>query len=537
MPHLPRHPKKVIRFLACLALALAAQSPLAPPTPALAGSPGGTFTVNTTGDTNVRDAVLSVREAVLVANGTLTGTFTSLEQTQLGGCSFSSGNIIGACGDSLPDTIILPAGTYLLSITGSNEDNSEKGDLDIFSEVTINGAGLGQTIIDGGGTDRVIDIFGGAVVKISGVIIQHGSVASANGGGLRIQVSEVSLSDGAVLSNTTDALGGGIYNNSLLDLTAMTISYNAAISNTSSGGGIYNVGQLTALAADTFYSNTAGSNGGGLANATGAGGTAVLANATVTSNSAAYGGGIFNTAQLTITHSYLSGNQAVYLGGGVRGEYSGMVIIDGSQLENNRGDAGGGALSGRQTTFTVTNSSLISNTASSGGGLWVYEAAFWLRNVTISGNRAEADGGGIYMDGGFANQVLGNNITVANNTADADNSGGGDGGGLKVNTSVISLTNSILAGNHDLSGTGSVYPDCAGPLETGGYNLMESLTGCTVVLTTGDLNGPAQLGPLQDNGGGSLTQAPLPGSPAVEAGSPTTPGTGSEACAAADQRG
>src|SRR5258706_9863279 len=139
---MPRHPlqlRKLVRCLAGLVLALAAQAPLATPAPVLAGPPGGTFTVNTTTDTNVRDAVLSLREAVLVANGTLTGTFTSLEQSQLAGCSFSTGDINGGCGDSLPDTILLPAGTYLLSITGVDEHQSLKRDLGILRQLTISG--------------------------------------------------------------------------------------------------------------------------------------------------------------------------------------------------------------------------------------------------------------------------------------------------------------------------------------------------------------------------------------------------------------
>src|SRR4029450_13930877 len=45
------------------------------------------------------------------------------------------------------------------------------------------------------------------------------------------------------------------------------------------------------------------------------------------------------------------------------------------------------------------------------------------------------------------------------------------------------------------------------------------------------------LGPLQDNGGPTLTHARLPGSPAINTGSPALPGSGGTACEATDQRG
>src|SRR5262245_60026015 len=45
-----------------------------------------TITVNTTADNNIRDTVLTLREAILVANGTLAfGALTGSEQVQVSG--------------------------------------------------------------------------------------------------------------------------------------------------------------------------------------------------------------------------------------------------------------------------------------------------------------------------------------------------------------------------------------------------------------------------------------------------------------------
>ncbi|MBX7213825.1 MAG: right-handed parallel beta-helix repeat-containing protein [Thermoflexales bacterium] len=65
----------------------------------------GTFVVNSAADSNVLDNNLTLREALAVANGSLTGSFSAAEQAQLGGCIFSGGMIIGGCGAGFDDTI------------------------------------------------------------------------------------------------------------------------------------------------------------------------------------------------------------------------------------------------------------------------------------------------------------------------------------------------------------------------------------------------------------------------------------------------
>jgi CSLREA domain-containing protein len=48
------------------------------------------------------------------------------------------------------DTITVPAGTYTLTILGRDEYAAATGDLNITSNITINGAGAGSTIIQAG---------------------------------------------------------------------------------------------------------------------------------------------------------------------------------------------------------------------------------------------------------------------------------------------------------------------------------------------------------------------------------------------------
>lgn len=61
---------------------------------------GGTLTVNTGSDTStVGDNVLSLREAMNIANGSVLGPFSLAERLQMSGCTFdASGNITSGCG-------------------------------------------------------------------------------------------------------------------------------------------------------------------------------------------------------------------------------------------------------------------------------------------------------------------------------------------------------------------------------------------------------------------------------------------------------
>jgi hypothetical protein len=124
-------------------------------------------------------------------------------------------------------------------------------------------------------------------------------------------------------------------------------------------------------------------------------------------------------------------------------------------------------------------------------------------------------------------------VTLINNTADVDNDGLGSGGGISA--AFITLNNSILAENKEGPTTPS---DCSGTFTSQGYNFIQTI-GCTINgTTTGNITGQAPLlGPLQDNGGLTLTHAPLPGSPVIDKGNPATPGSGGNACPATDQRG
>src|SRR5262245_26357100 len=64
---------------------------------------------------------------------------TTCDDSAPNDCSLR-GAVIKANTTPGPDTIILPAGTYTLTIAGAAENGAASGDLDITSDLTINGA-------------------------------------------------------------------------------------------------------------------------------------------------------------------------------------------------------------------------------------------------------------------------------------------------------------------------------------------------------------------------------------------------------------
>ncbi|MGH2668874.1 MAG: post-COAP-1 domain-containing protein, partial [bacterium] len=236
---------------------------------------------------------------------------------------------------------------------------------------------------------------------------------------------------------------------------------------------------------------------------------------------------IANGATLTVIASQINGNTAGEVGGLTGGGIgnAGTVLLVESTVSGNSAQGTGGGI-GSFTAVTLIDSTVSGNsTAANGGGIGI-AGPLVARNSTISGNSAGTDGGGISIIGTSATATL-NNVTIADNTA------GGDGGGVNVAVGSLSLANTILAANTD---TGGEAPDCAGTLNSQGYNLIESTTGCSVMGdTTGNIAGEgASLGPLGLNGGATQTHALLPGSPAIDAGNP---GSGGIACEPVDQRG
>jgi len=212
------------------------------------------------------------------------------------------------------------------------------------------------------------------------------------------------------------------------------------------------------------------------------------------------GGGVVNMGTLTISKSTVSGNTAR----GMPGQGGGLL---------NRG------------TLTINNSSFVGNVVSGifgagfGGAIFNY-GTVRINNTTISGNTASGTGGGINNAGNLAL----NNATISDNSSIS----GANGSGGLVNSAELILQNTIVANNS--------HGNCHGTMTSHGYNLSSD--------NTCNFSGPGDveatnplLGPLQNNGGPTFTQALLSGSPAIDAGNPSGCSDGQGQLLKTDQRG
>ncbi|HEX5714728.1 MAG TPA: CSLREA domain-containing protein [Thermoanaerobaculia bacterium] len=187
------------------------------------------------------------------------------------------------------DVVVVPAGIYVLTRTGAGEEENVTGDLDVYGGTILVGAGAGSTVIDGAGSDRVLDLRGAA--EIDGVTIRNGradgdgggvlvrpgvvprsvlvqrSVVSGNraqgdGGGIAApELGDVEIRESAILENQAGGDGGGISGIGFR-LENVTVSDNRA---EGSGGGLaYEVGHGETISSSTIVFNQAGVSGGGI---------------------------------------------------------------------------------------------------------------------------------------------------------------------------------------------------------------------------------------------------------------------------------
>lgn len=200
-------------------------------------------------------------------------------------------------------------------------------------------------------------------------------------------------------------------------------------------------------------------------------------------------------------------------GGGVHAQY--VITAQQSTISGNvaSGDgshyARGGGAYGAQG-MRIDSSTMSGNEADSGAAAFIGDASFYnssFTNSTVSGNSAAGAGGGILTH----YKIRIDNSTIVGNSAYFD-----FGAGLYLAAGNATLRSSIVAGN--TSGAGLNAADIgghAGALVSGDHNLVIS---STLALPPGTISREPLLGPLQDNGGGVLTMAVLPGSPAIDAG-------------------
>lgn len=369
---------------------------------------------------------------------------------------------------------------------------------------------LENSVIRGNRATRAALYISGTLTAISSTIASN--VSAESGGGIYLDAGVADIRESSIRDNSTETGdGGGVFvaPSGMLTVIGGDISRNIAAAENRSGGGVATSGR-TSLAGVTVDENF-GYAAGGIWNH---GGNAEIIQGSIVNNRANAAAGLLtedgSTALIEVT---IDSNQAMLAGGGVA-NYGGSTTITASTVSNNR--AGGDTISG------------------GGGGILSQLGEVTLTNSTVSGNVA-GSGGGILSLGGTT--TLGN-VTVA------DNSGGADGVDIYRNDGLVVIRNTIVAGrlpqlNGSTAPSSKFRPNtsrnptqssnCFGIITSLGYNLSDDES-CGLNAGGDQEDSPAQLDPLADNDGGTLTHMLRADSPARDTGAPT-------GCPAFDQRG
>lgn len=303
---------------------------------------------------------------------------------------------------------------------------------------------------------------------ISNNSVQGGKGKYSAGGGISVFGSTVSIDDSHLQGNTVEssttmgnsfAAGGAIYSQNL-PLANKVVTATVAITN-------------SILSNNTVTGNTQ-IRGGGIAALSGSvtlSRTGISHNTVASQQEVAGGGGMFiSGGTLTVTDSIVSGNGATApaahsgaLGGGIF--TAGALLLQRTTISLNtvnsrQGIAGGGGIyaddraRSANARLQLANCTLADNQAQGpkglGGGLSLYLVPINRSSMdfcTIAGNVASSQGGGIYSD-----------------SVDTPKTG------------LLSLKNSIVAGN-----AAPKAADIAGAFITGGYNLVQRWSGALVI--------------------------------------------------------
>ena len=487
---------------------------------------------------------------------------------------FNGSPIVNASMDNLVITNVQPSDAGSYRVVVSNTAGSVTSQVAVLS-ITNRCDGSGSNVVTACTESEVRQaIARGGIVEFccGGTINFTGGISVEKNVELRGGENPVLLSGGNlnISSNVTCVLsnvwvvnnrgGSAIVNRGVLRLLSCVLSNNSvgsvsAIGSSARGGAVYNQGGTVWLIDSLVVSNSAiggqgtlfqtpATNGG---EATGGAvhneiGSVFVIRCTFRANEAHGGGGdafiggvgaggaIYNAGTLDVRDSTFVQNAA--LGGGTSRVgadgnggalfTSGTAYLNGTTFENNT--ARGGHGTGRPPFQT--------SAGGNGNGGAIYNAtALAGTNCTLTLNHAEAAGtlGTSTVKDGFAQggalfnsgtlEVM--NVTIASNVVVQGRLSPLPRGANVANASgTLRLRNSVVAhGLADLTNSSAVtWTNASGAITDGGFNISSDGS-CNFNSGSSFNFTDPRLGPLQGNGGPTLTMQPRPGSPAIDFGS------------------
>ncbi|PTY06469.1 hypothetical protein DB346_00870 [Verrucomicrobia bacterium LW23] len=249
-------------------------------------------------------------------------------------------------------------------------------------------------------------------------------VIELNGANTRVVVTNNSATGATVLLN-------GLY-----------ITNGAGTVNSTHGGGVRALSATTEIRNSIITANrTTGTNSGGGGVYVAAGATvnmydSVVSNNTV-SGTGSYGAGIHTVSVLNLFNTTVSGNTITNLGGGIYASATSTVTVRDSTINSNTASSGAGIYA--HSIINIYDSFVRDNIASSqGGGLHgTATSTVGVYDTTFSGNRSTSAGGGMYIASSatFEDSIL---------TGSSATAGGGIYG---TSTSNLTITDSTISNN------------------------------------------------------------------------------------------
>jgi predicted outer membrane repeat protein len=258
--------------------------------------------------------------------------------------------------------------------------------------------------------------------------------------------------------------------------------------------------------------------------------TVTITDAVITGNTSTGGGGglavdgVGAGPSLIVQRTLISGNTAASDGGGIHFEQSNVIILEDSIISGNTAGGGGGGIYGNDDNsfgmLAIRGTTISGNVAGGGGGLYLdifFVPPVTIENSTISGNTAAGDGGGVLS---FGPQ---NALTITHSTITLNAANGSAGGGISTGGAsqpAFILRNAIVSGN--LNANSPDIRAINAPVDAN-FSAIGSAMGWTPSGTSGNnlpFGTDLMLGPLQNNGGPTLTHEPGPNAPPVNAGDP-----------------
>jgi predicted outer membrane repeat protein len=359
----------------------------------------------------------------------------------------------------------------------------------LSSPLTIDGGNKVTLQRQAGTTGNFFTVLSGAIVTLTKITLTGASSTTCGGAVTVNSGGTFTAMDARFAGNKSNAQGGAVCNSGTTTLTNSAFTDNQSLY--SHGGAVGSYGSLTVVAS-RFFGNRAAVNGGAID----------------------MGGSV------SVTASMFAGNVAGYRGGGIN-TYGGSLTIGTSAFQSNLANLYGGGLASDASTTTVTASTFASNSsANHGGGIEISgNGGLTLANSTVTDNIATTEGGGIYWTAGSTATLVSLNNTIFANTSGLTT--GNVYTGSSGYNSLLTFKNTIVSSGRPVN--------CSGIVQSSGNNL-EDRTTCGFVAAGDRQNLSPNLGPLQNNGGPTLTRMPLAGSPAIDAGN-NAGGT------ATDQRG